>query len=481
MVRRVLRLRPADAGVLAEGFAAIRAELDVPTDFPPSALAEAAATAQVPFTNGQDRADGTDIPLVTLDPPGSTDLDQALHLQRRPSGGYRVHYAIADVAAFVGPGGALDAEAHRRVETQYAPDARIPLHPPVLSEGAASLLPGQDRPALLWTLDLDVDGVLVATDVRRSWVRSREQLDYPSVQPALDAGTADERLLLLREVGQALQRQERARGGMSLGAPDQEVVRSPQGGWTLEFRGVLDVERWNAQVSLLTGMAAARLMLDGDVGVLRTMPAAAPDAVRRLRRVARGLRLDWPDERSYADQLTRLDAARPREAAFLNEATALFRGATYTAFDGAPPALATHGAVAAPYAHCTAPLRRLVDRYVGEVCVALCAGEPVPEWARAALPALPAEMADGIRRGNSLERANVDLVEAAVLAPYVGATFSGVVVDENPRGGGTVQVSVPAVLARCDGDGLQLGTTIDVRLVEADPARRAVRFAPLER
>ncbi|NEE23774.1 RNB domain-containing ribonuclease, partial [Streptomyces sp. SID7499] len=103
-------------------------------------LAEAAEAARAPDLSAHE--DATDLPFLTIDPPGSTDLDQAMHLERRRDGrGYRVHYAIADVAAFLRPGGALDAEAHRRVTTLYFPDDRIPLHPPVLSEGAASLLP----------------------------------------------------------------------------------------------------------------------------------------------------------------------------------------------------------------------------------------------------------------------------------------------------------------------------------------------------
>ena len=85
------------------------------------------------------------------------DLDQALHIERRGRG-YRVHYAIADVAAFVPADGPVDLEAHRRGETLYGADHRTPLHPTVLSEGAASLLPEQVRPAVLWTIDLDATG-----------------------------------------------------------------------------------------------------------------------------------------------------------------------------------------------------------------------------------------------------------------------------------------------------------------------------------
>ena len=83
-----------------------------------------------------------------------------------------MRYAIADVAAWVSPGGALDDEARDRVETLYAPDGRTPLHPPVLSEGVASLLPDQVTPALLWTIDLDAEGAPVAVDVRRALYRA---------------------------------------------------------------------------------------------------------------------------------------------------------------------------------------------------------------------------------------------------------------------------------------------------------------------
>src|SRR4029077_6666838 len=126
------------------------------------------------------------LPFVTIDPPGSLDLDQAFHAEPR-AGGFRVHYAIADVAAFVEPGGALDRESFARGVPLYPPDGRAPMLPNPLGEGAASLLPDQDRPALLWTIDLDESGASVAARLERSTVRSRARLDYPGVQAALDA------------------------------------------------------------------------------------------------------------------------------------------------------------------------------------------------------------------------------------------------------------------------------------------------------
>ena len=444
----------------------------MPGEFPVGVLAEAEAAAAAPTLPAYDV---TELPFLTIDPPGSMDLDQAMHLERRGAG-FRVRYAIADVAAFVRPGGPIDAEAHRRVETLYSPDTRTPLHPPLLSEGAASLLPDQVRPAVLWTLDLDADGEQTGVDVRRAMVRSRDRLDYAGVQDLMDAGKADERLQLLAEVGKLRMALEVERGGVSLPIPEQEVVEDGET-FALEYRVTRPVESWNEQISLMTGMAAAGLMLRGQVGVLRTLPQAPNGALERLRRAARALGVDWPADTSYAEVVHRLDAANPRHAALLEEATSLLRGAGYTAFDGSVPEHATHAAVAAAYAHATAPLRRLVDRYVSEVCLALCAGTEVPGWARSALPQLPAEMAAGDRRAHELERESVALMEAAVLHGREGQEFDAVAVElDEKRGGGTVQLVDPAVRASCEGR-LPLGEAVRVRLVEADLARRSVRFA----
>lgn len=170
MPRRLIRVTGAPEAPLRAALTALRTELGVPASFPSEVLAEAERAAKAPALPSHD---ATDIPFFTIDPPTSNDLDQAMHLARRENGGYRVRYAIADVAAFVVPGGALDAEAHRRVMTLYFPDENVPLHPPQLSEGAASLLPGQTCPAVLWTIDLDAHGRTQATDVRRALVRSR--------------------------------------------------------------------------------------------------------------------------------------------------------------------------------------------------------------------------------------------------------------------------------------------------------------------
>lgn len=476
--RRVLRSSTHD---LDARFDAIRAREQVPLTFDEAALTEAReAAARRPDEpggpGGAQRAqttvlDLTDLELVTIDPPGSTDLDQAMHLSRTEQG-YRVRYAIADTAAFVVPGGALDRAVHQRVETVYCPDVRVPLHPPTLSEGAASLLPDVERPAVVWTMDLDATGELGAVAVERAVVRSRAKLDYPAQQAALDAGAGpDDLVTLLAEIGTLRAALERARGGVSLGRPEQEVTATDDGGWALRFRASLPIEDHNAQISLLTGIAAARLMIAVGAGVLRTMPAASPQDLSRLRRQARALGVPWPDGASYGEVLASVDHSRPETAAFLSAATVLFRGAAWTPFTGEPPADHEHGAIAAPYAHVTAPLRRLVDRYGLEICLAAHAGTEVPSWVLDALPGLGETMAAGARRSSAVDRACTDLVEAAVLAPHVGQVFSGVAVDER-----TVQLHEPAVLARTDGTDLPEGEPVEVRLVEADVDAGKVLF-----
>ncbi|MCQ4207224.1 RNB domain-containing ribonuclease [Streptomyces longispororuber] len=480
MPRRHLRVTGAAQVPLGAVLRDLRTKLDVPGEFPAEVLAEAERVAAAP-PRLPDR-DETAVPFFTIDPPTSTDLDQAMHLSRRPGGGYRVRYAIADVAAYVTPGGALDAEAHRRVTTLYFPDEKVPLHPAVLSEGAASLLPDQTCPAVLWTIDLDADGRPETTDVVRALVRSRAKLDYEGVQKAIDDGTAEEPVALLRDIGLLRERLEVERGGISLDVPEQEIVAS-DGTYELAYRAPLPADAWNAQVSLLTGMAAAELMLTAGTGILRTLPAAPDGAVGRLRRTAKALRIEWPHHVPYSDLVRSLDPHVPHHAAFLQECTTLLRGAGYTAFSGGEtPELATHAAVAAPYTHCTAPLRRLVDRYASELCLAACAGQDPPDWVLTALPGLPKEMAEGTRRANSVERESVDVVEAALLRHRVGEMFDAVVVDVKERepAVGTVQLAEPAVVARIEGGAtaLPLGERLRVRLTQADPGSAKVLFAP---
>jgi exoribonuclease R len=453
---------------------AIRQELNVPAEFPAEVVEAALAAAANPRLPELDR---TDIEFVTIDPPDSMDLDQAVHIERAGDG-YTVHYAIADVAAFVQPGDPIDVEARKRGETLYAPDKRTPLHPPELSEGAASLLANEVRPAVLWTITVDSSGE--GTDVRceRALVKSRAKLSYAGVQKDLDAGTASESLQLLREVGKLREQRERERGGVNLPIPDQEIVTA-DGEWTLEFRAPLPVEGWNAQISLLTGMAAAHLMMYGEIGILRTLPESHDDLRRKLENTAKALGIRWPVGTSYAEFIHGLDPKVPAHAAMLAACTVLFRGAGYTAFSGGVPEQPEHAALKSEYAHCTAPLRRLVDRWTSEICLALCADAEVPQWVRESMYDIPKIMEECDRKANAYERAVVSMVEAGLVADQVGSSFDGVITDVDDREPtrGIVALSTVAIEGRVTGTAaLPLGQPVRVKLTEADIMKRVVAF-----
>lgn len=472
MPHATVRLGHAD-GALAAALAGIRDELEVVAEFPPEVEAEARTVLAKPLPA---ETALLDLPFFTIDPADSLDLDQAMCLQR-DGDGYLVWYAIADVARFVTPGGAIDRETRERGQTLYAPDGRVPLHPTSISEQAASLLPGVERSAYVWAFRLDAAARVTETGLSRARIRSRERLDYHQVQKHLDGGdehpSSADQLALVREVGVKRERIEAERGGASLGRPDQEVVEE-DGRYSLVRRTPLPAEGWNAQISLMTGMAAADIMLKGGVGILRTMPAPDAEAIDTFRRQARALGHPWPTDVDYGSYLRALDAADSRQLAILHAAASLFRGAGYTAFDGEPPAETVQSAVAAPYAHATAPLRRLVDRFTLVVCEALANGRVVPQWARGALPELPALMAASDNRAGRLDRAAFNAVEAAVLRTRVGEVFEATVVRAK-KGGGDIQLDELAVTARCEGD-VAAGDEILARLVTADIASGTVLF-----
>ena len=534
MSRKRLSTYTAPPAEVVRALDELRARYEVPTAFPPEALAEAEAAATSWAQDGPARllADGArdarDLELVTIDPPGSMDLDQAVLLERLPAWSeaagtsvgdapgsaatYRIHYAIASLATFVTPGGALDAELSRRGETIYAPDTATPLHPEVLSHGAASLLEDVDRPACLWTIDLDDRGEVVSARVERALVRSRARLTYGQVQTAIDGeGTLPSSVPtdlpgLLAEIGRLRLEREVARGGISMTTPEQvvevteaagsaedsESAEAPgPSGYRLAYRVPVPAEQYNAQISLLTGMCAARIMVECGVGILRTLPPARPEDYARLRRVAAALGIDWPAAQPYSELVRGLDHAVPAHAAFMDQAMSLFRGSGYLAFgaggvgvpaddEASDAEEAVHSAIAARYAHVTAPLRRLVDRYGEEVCIAACAQAPVPEWVLQALPDLPGIMEQTGKRARAIGRGALTALEALVLRGHEDEVFDGVITSERD-GRGELVLTEPAVVTEVrrgsgqSGDRLPIGERVRVRLLSADPAA-GIRF-----
>jgi exoribonuclease R len=220
-------------------------------------------------------------------------------------------------------------------------------------------------------------------------------------------------------------------------------------------------------------------MAEGGAGLVRTLPPPDDEVIGRLRRTARALGIEWPSNASYADVVRGLRPGDRARATFLLQALHALRGAGYVVVtpDAPPP---VHAAVGARYAHVTAPLRRLADRHVNEVVLALAAGHAPPSWAVDALPGLADAMPRADRHAGAVDRACIDAVEVAVLADHVGATFPATVVDRHRRGVVVLLADIP-VVATVAGDRPPLGDEVTVRLDALDPVARTLTFVLLPR
>jgi VacB/RNase II family 3'-5' exoribonuclease len=448
---------------LRAGLADIRRQFKVPDAFPDAVMAEAAEAARKAPTTHADR---TDRPFVTLDPATSTDLDQALHVERSGED-LLLHYAIADVAWFVEDDGELDREAWKRGVTQYLPDGKAGLYPADLSEAAASLLPDGPRPAIVFVVRVDSSGQPTLDGVERAVIRSRAKLAYDTVTiDDLPAGFAD----LASRMAEA----EIARGASRVEPPEQEVHPTDDGGYEVAMRPRLWSEEQNAALSLATNLAVAEALHAAGTGLFRVMPEPSEWSLKRLRHTATAMELDWPTDLALKDFERTLDPADARHAAFMMAIRRAAGGAQYIGYvAGETP---WHSAMAATYAHATAPLRRLADRYVVMAALAVANGDPVPESVTAAFARLPKVMDRADDVASQIERAVVDLAEAALVANRVGEKFDAIVTDVDERGARMQLCDVPLV-TRVLARRTDPGDRIRVRLTKVDLATRAVEFS----
>jgi VacB/RNase II family 3'-5' exoribonuclease len=449
-------------GALARGLGDIRTQFQVPARFPQEVLAAAESAAAKPIANHQD---WTDRSFVTLDPQASTDLDQAFEI-RREGQDILLNYAIADVGFFVASGDLVDAEAWRRGTTIYLPDGKASLYSRALSEGAASLLPNVDRPAVVFSTRVGSDGKSILSAATRAIIRSRAKLAYETVTSAdLPDGFSD----LYQRIKQA----ETARGAKRVDAPEQEIVTDPSGNLTLAFRLQLKSEQQNSALSLAANLAIADVLLAHHTGLFRVMPEPDERAVRRLRHSAKALGLIWPKPITLAEFEKTLDEANPRHVAFRAAIRRAGPKATYAPYqDGVVP---WHSAMAATYAHATAPLRRLADRYVIEAALRITNGGEVDANLQTIFGQLPAVMARADDRAAQIDRAVLDLAEAIMLQGCEGKRFDAVVTDIDERGA-RIQLSDPAVIGRIDAKDTMPGDQIQVELQHVDAEHRQVSF-----
>ncbi len=454
--------------LLDQGLARLRTRFTIPGAFPPEVL-EAAERAAQKRPDARSHADRTALPFITLDPASSTDLDQAFAIEASGAD-WLLHYAIADVAWFVEDGDALDQEAWQRGTTTYLPDGKASLYPPLLSEGGASLLPDVERPAVILTVRIDPEGQPRLDNVERSVIRSRAKLAYDTV-------TDDDLPPGFHEIARRIARAEDRRGAQRVDPPEQVVESNGNRTFSLGFRPQLPSERWNAALSLATNLAVAQAMIEAGTGLFRVMAPPDARADERLRTTAQALRLNWPAAMPLAQFQRRLDPGKPAEAAFMLAIRRSGSGASYKAYD--PAELPWHAAVAAPYAHATAPLRRLADRYVLRSVLALAKGEAIPQPVLAALPELPPVMARAASRDAQIDRSVIDLAEATMLHGREGSTFSAVVTDvrENKV---QVQLKDLPIVATTTTPGAFPGAALTLRLIRADQVEGTLSFEPVD-
>ena len=479
-------------------FRTIAEEFELPEHFPEDVHAEALHATD---RYADQRRDLLDVPFVTIDPVGSMDLDQAVNIQDADGAGgvgaaggggadpadgaarWRVRYAIADVAAFVDPAGALMAESLQRGQTMYLPDEPTRLHPAELSEGSASLLPDQTRPAVVWDILLRADGEVAECTVYRALIRSVKRFDYTEVEADMKRGTLHPAIAQLPDVGRARQSSDLRRKAINLRLPSISVERTESDDGTERY--VLDIDErlemndFNSELSLLAGMCAGEMMVRAGVGILRTLPPAGDKEIAAFDNGARALGFDRSG-RSIGELLADIAASTPRGMALMRDAQTLLRGAGYQHFGlvggdaDAEPSI--HAGIGGHYAHVTAPLRRLVDRFATEVCLAIANSQPIPEWVTANVDQVLSTMKSSGQTASAVDRACLNLTEAVVLQPWVGQNFNATVLHSDGADKAKILVEQPPILTTCVG-GPDEASTVKVTLVIAEPAARKVRFA----
>jgi VacB/RNase II family 3'-5' exoribonuclease len=459
---------------LAAGFASIIEQFDLPLKFPEAVLlaADHSVAAQENKNQSswqQHRQDLTDLPFVTLDPASSTDLDQAFTLKREGKN-IILYYALADVSAFVPADGVLEAEAWNRGLTIYGVADKLPLYPKAISQHAASLLPDGPRPAVLVVVVIDPNGGLKLRSVDRIICKSRAKLAYDKV----DLST----LPYLEEFATRMWEAETERGAIRVDFPQQEVVTDPSapGGVRLELRVRLQSELVNSALSLAVNMAIGTLLRDTRIGLFRVMDDPDPKALAMLRRAARALHIVWDRTETLRDLQKRMDTGNAVHQKFLVDARRAGGRAYYALYSG--DKIPWHSAIAATYAHATAPMRRLADRYVLDLTCHVANGRSVPDELANKLEQLPKIMEHCEGRAANVDRAVIDLLEAVSLQHRIGDILEAEIVDADNS---IVQTFDSAIRHRASNlSGVENGDMVRVRIDGADPANRTIRLTAVK-
>ena len=490
----------------------------IPSVFQPAAMAEAEAARPVTAAG---REDWRALPLLTIDPPDAKDHDDAVHAEADGDpdnpGGFVLSVAIADVAAYVRPGSALDREALERGNSVYFPDRVVPMLPERISNDLCSLRADEDRPALAMRMTIDADGRKRRHSLHRIIMRSRARLAYAQAQAAID-GAADavtEPLLepVLRPLYAAyaaLKRARAARQPLDLDLPERKVLLRADG--TVDRVVVperLDAHRLIEEYMILANVAAAELLEErGQKLVYRAHGEPSAEKLHNLAeflktigiKLAKGQVVTPVQFNGILAQVRDTEHEQiVNDVVLRSQAQAEYTADNYGHF----------GLRLRRYAHFTSPIRRYADLIVHRALIRACRLGPdglpddgLPDMDVDELEEVATRISAAERRAMAAERDTIDRLIAAHLADRIGATFPGRIAGVT-RAGLFVKLAdtgadgfVPAATLGDDffryeetlhaligartGETLRLGDSIVVRLVEAAPVAGALRFELVE-
>ncbi|MEP3784285.1 MAG: ribonuclease R [Ascidiaceihabitans sp.] len=408
----------------------------IPDAFPDDVVAEADAHSPKELGN---RVDLRDMPLVTIDPSDARDHDDACFAQADDNpdneGGHIVWVAIADVAAYVTPGSALDREARNRGNSTYFPDRVVPMLPDRLSGDLCSLHEGVPRACIAVKMTLDAQGQKIAHEFVRGLMRSPASLHYEEVQAAIDGSPNERTEPLLEPVLQplyaayaALVEARQLRQPLELNLPERQIVLGDDGAvQSVNFKDRLDAHKLIEEFMVLANVAAAETLIAKKSPLLfRVHEEPSQDKLNALREtvMAAGLTLAKGQVLQTA-HLNRLlaQAADTDDEELINITT--LRSMTQAYYS--PQNFGHFGLALRSYAHFTSPIRRYADLIVHRALVT------AHGWGDDGLS--PADIdnlektgthiSDTERRSMVAERDTTDRYLAAYLSERVGEEFTG--------------------------------------------------------
>lgn len=455
---------------------------DIPSEFPAEAVAAAERAGPV---DPAGREDLRGLPLVTIDGEDARDFDDAVFAEA-DGAGFRLVVAIADVAHYVEPGGALDREARRRGNSVYFADRVVPMLPEALSNGWCSLRPGEDRGCLFAELQIDAQGRKLGHRFGRGLMRSAARLTYAQIQEGA-AGWPD-----LFAAYRALLSARQARGTLDLDLPERQVVLHDGVVTAVRARPRLESHRLVEEFMILANVAAAEeLERLHRPCVWRVHAPPTDDRLEALRTVLHAMGLGLPaGDQLHPRDLERVlqQVAGTDEAAFVGEV--ILRAQSQAEYAAANIG---HFGLALPrYAHFTGPIRRYADLLVHRALLGhLDHATPLADAAR--------HITATERRAAGAERESVDRYLAAYMAGKLGETFAarvsgvqrfGIFVTLRVNGAtGLVPVrglpddfwvyDAPSqtLSGRRTGIFVRLAQDVEVRLVESNALTGAMVFA----